>query len=723
MNKTFDRTKIFHPETGKSILRVISLFLAGCAATVTLYRFFFEISQVNAIFYDLIKVKNSPLPLWVAAAGAVLAILYPAISPSQFHDRLRKCEKVCRPLLCLWFIPLTFPYAVLTGFVFGWVFFNAVSQSDLKIPEFSPKITAAVITLLTLSAVYWGYFLQNSAYNSLYFIYGDWNQYVDHYHYLAGGNGGLFQWFSGAGHWNFGVNILMTVLLKYADAPDTVFLVNALAIASAIPLSYILMRKSNCGSTASLILAITVMLNPALSHQYLAHFYGFHPIIFFIPVILGFFICKENNNRIGMSILFLLSLLIQETVAIFWAGYALYLFTEKKWKTALLLFITSVLFFFCTTSFIIPRSAIAATSGVYAQNFHFAHLGNNLPEMLLSPFTRPGAFFGTLFHSSTFSFLLCVLIPLAWAAIFSPRLLLAGLPIAAGICLQKNPEMKSVMLQYSVELTTLCVAAAAAALKKADPSGKPMLRNAMLAAILVSTLFSLILYGFIPGGKERASMILNRKKADKLTSFIRESIGENPHRLIATSRIRGFFQFEYPSYGINTPYESGDIIVLDLNDPSVDSQQTIGDLRKKILSDRKAVPLTYAVFENNTHVIFKILDHPVPPVPLPFLRLMPPEAFAALGDNVAGVPENYSLRIKRNGTKNICCFRINKAVNCDLELLFQVRGSDDSIKDIRVMFAHGLVPAYAMPAGVVFTFSFDSPPIKELKMDIRENTL
>ena len=39
------------------------------------------------------------------------------------------------------------------------------------------------------------------------------------------------------------------------------------------------------------------------------------------------------------------------------------------------------------------------------------------------------------------------------------------------------------------------------------------------------------------------------------------------------------------------------------------------------------------------------------------------------------------------------------------------------------MFAHGLVPAYAVPEGVIFTFSFDSPPIKELKMDIRENTL
>lgn len=69
---------------------------------------------------------------------------------------------------------------------------------------------------------------------------------------------------------------------------------------------------------------------------------------------------------------------------------------------------------------------------------------------------------------------------------------------------------------------------------------------------------------------------------------------------------------------------------------------------------------------------------------------------------------------------NVCFFRLNKAVENDLELSFFIRGEDDSIKTVRVMFAHGLIPAYALPEGVVFNFTFESPPVKELKMNIRE---
>ena len=48
-----------------------------------------------------------------------------------------------------------------------------------------------------LAVAVWGYYLQSRAFDSLYFIWGDWNQYVEHYQHLLSGKANFAQWCAG----------------------------------------------------------------------------------------------------------------------------------------------------------------------------------------------------------------------------------------------------------------------------------------------------------------------------------------------------------------------------------------------------------------------------------------------------------------------------------------------------------------------------------------------
>jgi uncharacterized membrane protein len=340
----------------------------------------------------------------------------------------------------LWLIPATeFPWILLAITVVGWVVFRSGNIITLKLPDIPAKWLTFILISGWLLLTVWGYYVQVKAYDSLYFIYGDWNQYAAHYQHLLSGSARWVQWLAGAGHWNFGVNIVMTGLFWLWNAPDTIFIVNALVIASAIPLGGWLSWKCRNGSWATLSILPVAVLNPVLSNQFLAHFYGFHPIVFFIPLILGFFIAREYKCRWMMVLMLVLSLMVQETVCVIWAGYAIYLLCCKQWKRGALLLAAMIGFFFFLSRVVIPAAHDTAD---YTQMFHYAQLGDNMGEVLLSPFLRPGAFWGTLFERSAVCFVLTLLVPFFFGVILNPGLLITMVPLAAGICLQNSAEFK-----------------------------------------------------------------------------------------------------------------------------------------------------------------------------------------------------------------------------------------------------------------------------------------
>ena len=655
-------------------------------------------AQVNPLTYKVVRFNPVTFRWWIAAVMGIIALLAAAFyGKSDRMERVRKWEKILRPAWLLWFIPCgTFPGIFFSAAIISLTVFNAAGSRRKPLPELPEKYGTAIAFAGGLTVAAWGYYLQIRAYDSLHFIWGDWNQYVEHYIQLLSGRANFAQWCAGAGHWNFGVNLIMTAALRVWYAPDTVFIVNALCIASVIPLGYWLSRKCGLSTWMSVVLLILTVFNPVLSNQYLSLFYGFHPIVFFVPLLLGFFIAREYENRYFMAVCFVLSLLVQETVCVFWAGYAVYLLCCKRWKSAIALFTAMVGLFFFFSNVVIPAAHQAEN---YSQMFHYAHLGNNMGEVLLSPFTRPEVFWKTVFDRSTICFALAVFVPFLYGIIFKPLMLIALLPIFAGVILQGSPDVKSVMLQYGLECTVFSMIVMILNLKRIYPE----VRRPALCAVLAATLLCGWMLGMVPGSPGPLKRMLNRPSGVELMNFFDQAAGD-AERIAATGRIRGQFQFQRPTVPLED-MRPGDAVIIDLHDNGIENGRAISDVRRKIASDPRAIPVTYVIWENHTIVMFKILPQPLPRPQVPWLRPVAEELFAKAGGLLIHREEGvWELRYARINNQNIYRLRLEKAQTDDVELSIK-QHEKQNIAEAVIAFGNGLFPAYAVAPGTMFEFS------------------
>ncbi len=702
-------------------LRLMSVIFCGGALFYSLTVLLFKVAEVSGIYYEtaLRSTPGAGAMAVIVAVGTLTVLLLTLPWRINWNLRLTKWENILRPAGLLWFVPATtFPWILFVVIILSFVASRSCNVISIKLPEVPRRYLFFIIGAGFLLWSAWGYYVQVRAYDSLYFIYGDWNQYAAHYTHLLNGNGRLIQWFAGAGHWNFGVNLLMCAALKLWYAPDTIFLINALIIASAIPLGAWLCSKCKLNSWIVLSILPIVILNPVFSNQFLAHFYGFHPIVFVIPLFLGFFIAREYKCRWAMAILFMLSLLVQETVCIFWAGYAVYLLCRRQWKSGIALFAAMAGLFFLFSKTVIP-AAHSVTE--YNQMFHYAQLGNNMEEVLLSPLLRPGAFFGTLFERSSMCFILVLLTPFFRGLLSNPWPLITIMPLTLGVCLQNSIEFKSVLLWYGTEITTFAMIITILNWKRMleFENSDAQIPNAQhptsvsvkksVIGVLTATVLCGILLAFIPGNKGPASRILSRPDGSQMLDFVTSAIGSFK-RIIATSRIRGHFQFSSVDCNINTNYAPGDVIVLDLHDPLIDHQEDIETLRKKIAADRKVVPVTYCIWENHTIVVFKVLPQEVILPQIPWLRRQSETEFDKFGTPI-DIPVKYcQLRALYYNGQMI--YRAMLKENCtqDIEFALNHKFADGSSKAVAVRFGNGLFPAYTAKPGTVFEFTVPCPP-------------
>lgn len=681
----------------KSLAAIISLAAAAGVLIDAVLTITYTIDLVVQIRYEVSAFRELPFGKLIDAFGAALVMLPVMLTP-EWKQRVSDWEKVFRPALLLYLIPYnTFPGVLCAVLVITLVAFQAGRYWQAKLPEI-PERLGALLALAGGGAVAcWGYYLQLRSYNTQIFIWGDWNQYVEHYRHILSGNASFVQYFAGAGHWNFGVNMIMCGALKLFYAPDTVFMINALCIASVVPLGYWLSRKCGLSAYMGLLFFPLVFFNPVLSNQYMSLFYGFHPIVFFVPLLFGFFIAREYKCRWMMAVIFVLSLLVQETVCVFWAGYAIYLLCRKKWKVALLLFCAMTGLFFFFSSVVIPA---AHEVEKYSQMFHYAQLGNSMGEVLLSPFTRPGAFWGTVFERNSICFTLALFVPLFFGVIFKPLMLTALLPVFAGVILQGSPDVKIVMLQYGLECTVFSMIVMVLNWKRIYPE----LRRPSACAVLTASCLCGILLGTLPGDKGMFRRVVNCPDAREMITFLDKAAG-GAERIVSTGRIRGQFQFMRPTAAIKENYRPGDAIILDLHDNGIENGQEIARLRRKIAADRRVVPVTYLVWQNRTIVMFRVLPEAFFLPPVPWMYPAEKSNFFRAGVIIRKVPGEYELRYLRIGDRNIYRFMLDRVMDKDVEITVRQHGKDGTYNDHVVLFGNGLFPAYTVRRGTVFEFT------------------
>lgn len=697
---------------------------------------FFSILSADMVYYH--TEFNHSFSGW----GWNLFGLLPLFLLFIYKNRLKNLVRWSRaslPLLLLFPITLLagnkFFSLPLTLLVLGWTTFRfACLYGGISRKFFSKHSSFRgmagsipwLVALLYIGAVCWGFYMQYHAYRSFFLCYFDWGIYADAYMKLAYAGGNLGNWFSSGDHWNPGVNLLMALLMKACPLPEFIFLFNSTVIYSAAPLAYLLCRKLSLSPVYALLFAIAAILNPVYSNQSLSLFYGFHPINYMIPLLMLFFLFRETGNRIGMGIVFGLSLLVQETVFIFWIGYGVYLLFRRRWipGTALILFSFSC--FILITNIVLPRIVCTNT---YPLTFLFDKLGNSPAEIALSPFLRPCTFWSICFQWQNFAFLLTLLTPFFFCIWLFPSLMIAVVPLLAGVCLRPSADVKSVVLQYGIDSMTLFLALAVINLRRTldgDHSVLPGLlniglkkkfpRRVIAAAAVSATALTILGSYYCFGMTARFGKYTYRRIANLPdgTALIREIKSKIPaqSRILTTMRLRGHFLFEYPTEYFTAPRKTGDVLVLDLTDSNFDSPGKLEQVRREIAADPRIVPLLTIPGDFKQFVVFLVRETPQPGISLPKTGFA---EFDKIGMHLPLTSRHFATRYLFDGKKHVFLVQVRETPDCDTDLKITIQ-SEFEVINRTYTFGFGLFPAYMSPPGTVFSFDLTAPPPKKVSI-------
>lgn len=700
---------------GRELLLAALIGMAGAWSLLFLYFWMLFINQIHYL------VENSPIPAEISAVTLALgALILPGAAwfSRDFFPKLRLLNRALFPLLVpvpallLWpesYFCLLLP--VLAGGIAFYRLGAAFPPENYRRWHRLPPRCGVVLAGLGFAAAVWWYFgIQCRAYDRFFLFFSDWGEYSENYLRLAfGENRSWTDFLAVAGHWNPVPNVVMTLLFRLHPAAVTVFAVNALLLGSAVSLTYALARSARLPVAAALAFGAAAFLNPVLNGQALSLFYGYHPINFLVPVLLGFFVCRARKNRMGMAVLFLLSFLVQETAAVFWAGYALYWLAERRRLAGTALFLGCAAFFLVISSVVMPNLFAHAS---YAQMFHYSALGSTPLEVLCSPFLRPAAFWRTVFEWQNFAFVCSLLLPLALPVLMNPKLAVAALPLLAGVCLQSSPDVKNIVMQYGVESSVLLLAVAvlnAARLNRGRGSallgfigrGIPRNRHAsiQLWGLCFGTL-ALTAGSYFLIGRYAVTKMNWRPDVGSVIEELRREVPRES-RVIATSRQRVHFLFRNPTAGLDAKPQTGDTVILALDDDATGAGE-LERFRAELAANPAAVPLGSIPCGGDQLVVFRLVPPGTPSGGLPFLVPMSAGQFAGSGPLLEQENPDFEVRAgSRGGTVPLLMVRPLRPVDYDVNI--EIGPGGGKAGRVRLVpFANGLVPAYAAQAGQVF---------------------
>ena len=301
-------------------------------------------------------------------------------------------------------------------------------------------------------------------------------------------------------HFMPGFFLWFTPLLGVIRSPFLLPVIGALCLWGSAGLIYLLARRSRFTPAESFCCALVLLLNPVINNLNLCGMYGTHVISFFIPLLLLFYYLRQSGHPKWAFAVFLFSLTVKESVAVFWTGWSLCMMIDRRreWRKYALSGGIAFGYFLLVTQWIIP-----SFSGGYRYEGQYAALGGNLLEMALSPLLRPAEFWGTLVQKKNLILLLFLLLPVFPAVIRRWRLIPAALLLVGLNMLRGNPEMVNFHLHHNTEcvalLLVLCVTALA---EHGTVAGDRLVfagiripnvrrkRRALLGGVLISTLMS-----------------------------------------------------------------------------------------------------------------------------------------------------------------------------------------------------------------------------------------
>ena len=234
-------------------------------------------------------------------------------------------------------------------------------------------------------------------------------------------------------------------------------------------------RRAGYQALAALAFALAWLLYPPLQAALLA---DFHALPLAAPLLLLAFLFSERQQWGRFILAALLVATVQEGMALLTAALGLYALARGLWLRRRLaasqrtptrwpalagavVLLAGLAWFYLATFVIIPTHA-AAAYGVGESPYvaRFGALGDSFGDVARTMLTRPGQTLRVMLEPARLGYLLRLLAPVGFLALFGPEILLIGLPLLLANLLSGFPFQYSGILHYSAPLAAFAVMAA-----------------------------------------------------------------------------------------------------------------------------------------------------------------------------------------------------------------------------------------------------------------------
>lgn len=418
-------------------------------------------------------------------------------------------------------------------------------------------------------------------------------------------NGRIFQSVLDAGvttsrlsaHADFMLILLSPFYLLWSN-PKTLLLIQAVVLALGAIFVFLIAKNILRNKNLALIFGFLFLANPLLQHTNL---YDFHAVTLATTLLLGSFYFLIKKKWLLLIIFLILSGITKEQVWVITSIFGVPLLFEKSGRIKLLgvaITIFSLAIFGYLVSYAIPQSR-------GSQHFalaYYSDFGNSPAQVMSNIIFSPQKLFSIFLEASRLEYLKQLLMPMGFASLLSPILLVFAIPDLLVDLLSNNPLLRQIYYQYSATITPFIFISAIFTVGKITRWFPKIPKFYIALYLLFFTFFSAYTFGPLPGAKNpNIDMFVKPQKNKLIIENILSKIPEQ-YRVAATNNLGSHLSHRETVYTIPVGIEKADVILFLLNDefaqPSLAAQKEMADNLK---TDKNYIK----IFEKDDFVVFK----------------------------------------------------------------------------------------------------------------------
>lgn len=301
------------------------------------------------------------------------------------------------------------------------------------------------------------------------------------------------------------IGLLLAPLYGLYSAPQTLIIVQVILVSlGALPICWLAQRKLR-SELAGLIFAVIYLLFPALEG---AITFDFHGLTAATPLLAyALWAMNQRHYRLFLAMA-ILAMACQEDVPLLTLMMGLYIVgIQKNWRVGGVTVAGSLLWFALANFLLIP---VFSLGGDNIHLYRYEALGDDFSQVIITVLTRPDLVIQQAFAGEKRFYWMRLTVPTAFTALLDPFTLLMALPSLLINTLSTYPPTYQLDLYHSSSaIVPFATVASINGLTRLVEFAKPklkyvspgLLRNALLAMVLLATLAYQVQFGHAPIGR------------------------------------------------------------------------------------------------------------------------------------------------------------------------------------------------------------------------------